>query len=209
MGRQHRYTVQRKMRNLSKTFDMRLDQVTTETQRQQALPLLIAMHNLRWEERGGSSAFCTPSLVAFHEEFTRLALARGWLRLFTLRLDGKPAGSLYGLRYKRVFYFYQSGLDPAYAKHSVGLVAMALSIQSAIDEGAEEYDLLHGDEAYKFHWAPRVREVGKFLISPPGLAGAIYQRASRFDRQARLFARRALPRTWADSIARGLRAWNR
>jgi len=55
-----------------------------------------------------------------------LALARDWLRLFVLRFDGKPAASLYGFRYNGVFYFYQSGFDPVYGKHSVGLVTMAL-----------------------------------------------------------------------------------
>ncbi len=207
-GKQHRYTVQRKLRNIAKTFEVRFERATSEMERRRALSLLIAMHNLRWDERGGSSAFCTPALAAFHDEFTRLALARGWLRLFTLRLNGRPAAALYGLCYKRVFYFYQSGLDPAYAKHSVGLVLMAMSIQSAIGEGCQEYDFLHGDEAYKFHWAPSVRRISHFLISPPGAAGEIYQQANVFSHRARLFARRRLPKSWADSIAAGLRRFN-
>src|SRR5207245_43184 len=78
---------------------------------------------------------------------------RGWLRLSELRLDGRPAASLYGFRYRDTFSFYQSGFDPAYARDSVGLVTMGLAIRSAIEEGAAEYDLLHGDEAYKFQWA--------------------------------------------------------
>ncbi len=53
---------------------------------------------------------------------SRLALDRRWLRLFVLRLDGVPVAALYGFLYQRVFYFYQSGYDPRYSKHSVGLV---------------------------------------------------------------------------------------
>jgi CelD/BcsL family acetyltransferase involved in cellulose biosynthesis len=205
LGREHRYNVQRKLRNLSKTFEVQFEQVTSGPQCQEALSLLIGLHNRRRKGRGGSSAFCTSHLVSFHEEFTRLALARGWLRLFVLRLDGKPAASLYGFRYGGVFYFYQSGFDPAYAKHSVGLVTMALSIKSAIEEGAEEYDLLRGDEDYKFHWTRTVRELGQVVISPPGVGGALHQVASQFSRGSRRLARRVLPKTMADAIAGGLR----
>jgi len=134
-----------------------------------------------------------------------LALARGWLRLFVLRLDGKPAASLYGFRYGGVFYFYQSGFDPAYAKHSVGLATMALSIKAAIEEGAEEYDLLRGDEDYKFHWTCTVRELGQVVISPPGMGGALHQVASRFSWGSRQLARRVLSKTMVDAIAGGLR----
>src|SRR5438034_687859 len=101
----------------------------------------VALHHRRWRPRGGSDALHTENLIAFHREFTRTALERGWLRLFTLWLGEKPAASLYGFRYGRTFYFYQSGFDPAYAKNSVGLVTMGLSIESALEEGAEEYDL--------------------------------------------------------------------
>jgi len=43
------------------------------------------------------------------------------------------------------FYFYQSGFDPTYERSSVGLITMGLSIQAALEEGACEYDLLHGE----------------------------------------------------------------
>jgi hypothetical protein len=74
-------------------------------------------------------------LTAFHREFSQIALKRGWLRLYLLRLDGKPASFLYGFHYGRKFYFYQSSFDAAYAKHSPGLIMMGLAIRSAIEEG--------------------------------------------------------------------------
>src|SRR5262249_12792405 len=82
--------------------------------RGRALHRLIALHRSRWREF--SRAFHTPNHVSFHEDITRLACARGWLRFFTLSLDDEPVAALYGFRYGRVFYFYQSGFDPAYAK---------------------------------------------------------------------------------------------
>jgi len=153
MGSQHRYDVQRKIKNLTKQFDVMFEQVKSEEERASALQLLIALHYRRRTECGGSDGFHTASHVAFHAESTLHALRRGWLRLSIVRLDGKPASALYGPRYGRTFYFYRSGFDPQYARHSIGLVTMGLAIKSALEEETEEYDLLHGAGTYKFHWA--------------------------------------------------------
>ena len=152
-----------------------MDLVQTEAERREALEALVALHTRRWQERGGSEAFGSPRLLAFYDEASRLALQRDWLRLFILRLDGKPAAVLHGYRYGPKFYFYQSGFDPSFAKESVGLVTMGLTIRHALEEGATEYDLLHGAEPYKFHWADRVHELGRLELFAPGLRGAIYR----------------------------------
>lgn len=177
LGSAHRYNFRRRLKNLTQQFDLRFEQVHSEEQRREAAPLLVALHRRRWRERGGSDALHTSALVAFHEELSQLALARGWLRLYVLRLDGRPAAALYGFRYNGVFYFYQSGFDPDFSKYSVGLVAMGLSIKSAIEEGARDYDMLHGEEQYKFLWAQDERELVRLELYPPRVRGALYRQA--------------------------------
>jgi CelD/BcsL family acetyltransferase involved in cellulose biosynthesis len=169
---EHRYNVQRKQRSLAKRFAVAFEKVVDIEQLHPALDLLIALHQKRWDGHGTSDAFHTPAHVAFHHEFAALALERGWLRLFVLRADGQPASALYGLRYGGVFSFYQSGFDPAYSRHSVGLLTMAAAIQSAIEEGAAEYDFLHGEESYKFHWAKQSRELVRLELYPFGMQGS-------------------------------------
>ena len=185
LGPAHRYNYQRRLRQLRKSFEVRFERAESEREGQQALEVLVALHHRRWRPRGGSDALHTENLIAFHREFTRTALERGWLRLFTLWLGEKPAASLYGFRYGRTFYFYQSGFDPAYAKNSVGLVTMGLSIESALEEGAEEYDLLHGDEEYKFLWARQERHLERLEIFPPCVSGLLYKQAVGFGRAAK------------------------
>jgi CelD/BcsL family acetyltransferase involved in cellulose biosynthesis len=146
-------------------------------------------------------AFSTPALRAFHEEISERALARGWLRLFVLRLDGKPAAALYGFKYDSTFYFYQSGFDPRYKKESVGLIAMGLAIKSAVEEGVEEYDLLHGDETYKLHWAAEARELGRLDLYPPRMLGWLQQHAMSVKGALRGVVRSMLGDAIADRIA--------
>ena len=192
LGAEHRYNFHRKFKRLNRDHSVQFEQVHTGEQCRESIDLVMELHNMRWRGRGGSDAFDTPGLVAFHREFSQIALQRGWLRLYVLRLDGKPAACLYGFFYGGTFYFYQSGFDPAYHKESVGLVSMGLSIESAIEEGAEEYDLLHGNEEYKSHWSRQSRDLGRLELYPPGGMGSVCRRSAELERAARRFARRVL-----------------
>lgn len=194
LGTEHRYNFQRKWKRLNRDYSVSFEQASTPRQCSESIDLVIAQHNLRWRDRGGSDAFHTPSLVEFHREFSQVALERGWLRLYVLRLDGKPAASLYGFLYRRTFYFYQSGLDATYDKYSAGLVTMGLAIKSAIEERAEEYDLLHGNEAYKSHWSRDSRELSRLEVYPPRALGWLCRSSVELERDARRIVRRILPK---------------
>ena len=204
LGPAHRANLLRRLRNLERSSEVDFREAESEAERREFLGHLIDLHNLRRRDLGGSEAFHTPDLVAFHEEFSALARQRGWLRLYLLRLDRKPAAALYGFRYRRTFYFYQSGFDPAYRKQSVGLVAMGLTIRKALLEGAVEFDLLHGDEGYKSLWAKHRREIGRLEAYPPRVHGALQRTVNDLGRGARRLARRSMPRALADRIAAAL-----
>ena len=171
---------------------MRFERVETDGQREEALEAFLTLHDRRWEGRGGSTAFYSDALREFHEAWTRVALGRGWLRFFLMRLDGRPVGAIYGFRYRGTFGFYQTGFDPAYARHGIGQVMIGLSIKSAIEEGADEYDLLHGTERYKSDWAPCTRELARIEAYPPSLRGRVHDRLVALDGRARRAARGAL-----------------
>jgi CelD/BcsL family acetyltransferase involved in cellulose biosynthesis len=193
LGSEHRYNFRRKWRRLQQDHTVRFEQVVTAAQRSEAVDLVIKLHNQRWQERGGSNAFHTRALVEFHREWSVIALDRGWLRLYVLRLNDVPVGSLYGFFYRDTFYFYQAGFDPAYAKYSVGLVMMGLAIRRALEEGAGEYDLLHGSEEYKSHWSRETRSLGRLELDPPGVQGWISQSMLQFGRNAKQIVRRNQP----------------
>ena len=131
---------------------------------------------------------------------SRSGLELGWLRLFILRLDGRPAAALHGYQYGGVFSFYQAGFDPAFAKQSVGLVTMALAIKSAIEEGADEYDLLHGDEPYKYQWADKTRDLERIELFSPCVRGQLSRQALGLSRIVRRMGRRVFGNALADWI---------
>src|SRR5262249_27542414 len=97
-------------------------------------------------------------------------------------------------RYGPTLYFYQTGFEPLHSKHSVGVATMGLAIKTAIEEGASEYDFLHGNEEYKFHWAQKVRDLNRLELHPPHVIAWIYKQAIILNRAARQTARRGLNR---------------
>jgi len=196
LGSHIRKNINRYLRNIPRDFDMHVECVRTPLEAAGAVGIVVDLHKKRWAT-GLSEAFQSDSVIAFHREFAQLAAERGWLRLLILWLDGRPAASLYGLKYGSTFYFYQSGFDPVYSKHGVGVATMGLSVKTAIEDGASEYDFLHGDEEYKFHWASGSRDLKRLELHPPQATAWIYRRAIDFNRAARKMARRVLNKTRA------------
>jgi CelD/BcsL family acetyltransferase involved in cellulose biosynthesis len=192
LGANIRKNLNRYLRLLPSNFEMQVDCVRDVDSADSALDTVIELHEKRWKRAGTSEAFQNPEVIDFHREFVRLAAERDWLRLLIVRLNGQPAASLYALRYGPTFYFYQSGFDPAFSKHSVGVATMGLSIKTAIEEGALEYDFLHGNEEYKFHWARSSRDLGRLELYPTHARGRLYRHAIHLNRAARKMARRVL-----------------
>ena len=189
----------RYLNTLQQKFDVRFARVDTEAQRQEVLSALVEFHNERWASSGGSTAFQTPELQAFHHDVTSRALDAGWLRLFSLRLNDTISAVTYCFHVNRKFYLYQHGFNARFWQYSVGVVVLALTIRSAIEEGASEFDMLYGEEPYKALWASETRQLDRIELFPPHLGGQLHRRTVDAERSMRLLARRIFPRTPCDS----------
>lgn len=189
LGSSHRYAFRRRLRGLERRYRVELDRVAEPAALAESFQALRTLHAARWRGRGKSEAFTRPALVRFHEDFAATALARGWLRLFLLRLDGRPTAAILGYAYGGVFSFYQSGFDPAHEKESVGLVALGLCIRALFAEGEAEFDFGHGEESYKKLWARETRPLVRIEIFPPGARGRLYRQATFLERRARRVVR--------------------
>jgi CelD/BcsL family acetyltransferase involved in cellulose biosynthesis len=151
------------------------------------LALLFRLHAARW---GARSPFLR--WREFHVEFARVALARGWLRLWFLELDGRPAASWYGFRLGRVESYYQAGRDLARNDASVGFVLLAHTIREAAGDGMREYRFLRGGEPFKSRFAdadPGLETVVATRGVRGRLAGAAAAGALRSDRARWLLGR--------------------
>jgi CelD/BcsL family acetyltransferase involved in cellulose biosynthesis len=111
---------------------------------------LIRLHRLRW---GSEGPLCQERIAAFHRDLAGELLAKGWLRLWLMELDGEAAAAWYGYRFERTESFYQGGRDPRFDRLSVGFLMLTWTIKAAFDDGLERYAFLRGDEPYKDRFA--------------------------------------------------------
>ncbi len=131
---------------------------------------LFDLHQRAWAAKGEEGAF-GEDLASFHLDFARVALERGWLRLWIASLDGAPAAVWYGFRIGGVDNFYQGGRDPARERDSVGFVLMAHTVRDAVEHGSSRYRLLLGAEEYK----------RRFSSCDPGVETVALTRGPRGD----------------------------
>jgi hypothetical protein len=192
LGPSHRANIRRRLRGIEKQFDARFEPVTTDEVRLEALDALGRFHQNRFEAEGGSTAFLNDTVRAFQDEATRKLLERGWLRMYTLRLDGVIAAVMYGVLYNGTFYFYQHGFDPQHQRHSIGLVLMAMTLRAAIEERATTFDFLWGTESYKSLWTREVKSLRRIDLFPAHFGGRIHKGAVAARRRFGPLARRVL-----------------
>jgi CelD/BcsL family acetyltransferase involved in cellulose biosynthesis len=167
-SRQFRSQLGRKLRSLRKEHEVRF----RRTRRLEEVPgdllTLFSLHDARWAERPGSSAFADAEVRTFHLEFASIAFERGWLRLYVMEVDEAPIAALYGWLIGGRWSYYQAGFDPAWSRHSPGFLLLAETIREAIEDGASEYDMLRGDESFKRRFATSSRLVRTILLAPRG-----------------------------------------
>jgi CelD/BcsL family acetyltransferase involved in cellulose biosynthesis len=155
-----REQVRRRERKLAREHDLRF-RLTTPDRFEQDFDTLVRLHDARWGE--GSKAF-GQRLERFHRAFASAALARGWLRLWIMEVNGSPVAAWYGFRYGGIESYYNSGRDRSWDSYRVGFVLLVHTIREAFNDGMLEYRMLRGGEEYKSRFAsedPRVDTVAR------------------------------------------------
>ena len=202
-----RQQVRRRERKLEKLGRVELRQAGRDTL-DADLKTLFDLHLRRWEERG-RSALEDPVARDYISRFAAAAEGRGWLRLNVLEVDGKAVAAFLGWRVGARYAFYQSGFDPEWAEHSVGVVLLAMTIRSAIEEGAHEFDMLLGTESYKRRFADRSRPVETIVVATAGSPRSMLLTSEAFarDRGRELAKNPRLGRALRGVAARLPSAW--
>ena len=181
-------------------FDHRV--ITDPDQAEEAFERFLALHELSWAGRGGSSATGRQSLKDFHRDVVVRLASAGRVRFEEIWIDGACRASLYGIGKGERYCYYLSGFDPAWSKYSLGFTVIGLSIAGAIERGVKFYDLLRGAESYKFFWANETRATFSVHVASDSLPARLAVVRDHLTETARAAAHTFLP-AWA------LASWRR
>mgnify|MGYP001495081728 CR=1 FL=1 len=154
-------------RQSRKVFDQKLVNVF-QCRNQEDLPgmldALFDLHHRRWEKVGEDGSFRRkPDEVLFYKKFTPLALDKGWLWLFGLKVGEDFKAVQIGYVYNGTFHQIQEGFDPDYLP-GVGNVLRIKVIEICITGEVREYDFLGEMTDHKKKWRAEERQGWDFFI---------------------------------------------
>ena len=150
IGKKQRHEVTRKWRKLEELGTVTFRIVTSTAEQPDALTTFFTLHK---QSSLDKATFWTPEHRDFFERLSHAASLGGWLRLYFLDFNGKPAATMYCFEYGEDLLIYNSGFDAAaYAGMSIGNVLTSYTIKDAIERGKKRYDFLRGGEEYKLRY---------------------------------------------------------
>ena len=158
LGRNRRYTLQRKTKYLQRAGRMEYARVTSPAEIEAAFESLVDLHQQRWSTSANGGVFANDVSRRFHREVVQVLSERGRVSLDLLALNGRPIAAIYGFVYEGCYYFYLPGFDPAaLPKASPGLLLLYHRIEQSIRAGERTVDLLQGAQPYKREWSNDLR----------------------------------------------------
>jgi len=147
----HRANFRRRQRKLNESHKVTMDVATAPIPVEKDFEALFDLHQKRWTEREGTSAFDNETSRLFHRRVAGTMAASGVARIFSLQCDGQIVAALYCFLYDNRLMYYQAGFDVNYESKSVGLILMGMVLQHCFEQGYAEFYFLRGREEYKFH----------------------------------------------------------
>lgn len=92
-----------------------------------------------------------PQNTAFFRALAPRMMAAGWLQLSFLTVEGERAAAYLNFEWQDSILVYNSGQDiERFGSMSAGVVLLAALIRHAIETGHKTFDMLRGDENYKY-----------------------------------------------------------
>src|SRR5262249_13389995 len=113
-----------------------------------------------------SGVFRSPRFVQFHDRMMSDLSEQGKLELLILRARGEPIAAIYTTVHAGKVCTYQMGRRTDVPENlSVGVVAFALAIRRAIENGRREFDMLADAVYYKTQLTPHARRLMQVRVA--------------------------------------------
>ena len=148
LGKKQRHEVRRKLRRLWETGKVEYRCLELDQASEDFMDTFLKLFALSRQEKAD---FMTARMESFFRSLAKAMTEIGLLRLGILEVDRLPAAMTMGFDCGDTIYLYNSAYDPQFNSLSVGVLSKALCIKESIREGKKRFDLLKGNEIYKYH----------------------------------------------------------
>lgn len=115
-----------------------------------------------------SAFFRRDPMREFFRELAREFAEERIFRLHLLEVGGRPGAATISLVHGREWGLYNSAFDPSLRMLAPGMVLVGELIEQAALEGLTVFDLLRGDEPYKYRFGAVDRELRRITLARTG-----------------------------------------
>jgi CelD/BcsL family acetyltransferase involved in cellulose biosynthesis len=144
----YRRELTRKMRNVLNFFiPTQVVQVDTQADLDAEMEDFFKM----MREESQKDAFLQGTMTEQIKAIAQAAADHGWLDMRFLMVGRDKAAGYINFNYNNRVWVYNSSMAGKFANLSPGIALIGLLLQEAIGQGAEAFDLMRGDEEYKYH----------------------------------------------------------
>jgi CelD/BcsL family acetyltransferase involved in cellulose biosynthesis len=165
--------LRRRRRRLERLGMLVLDVQDGSWRLEELLAEALQVEAAGWKGARGTAIASWADTRRFYGEVARWAVARGWLRLAFLRLDGRPIAFDLCLEENCVHYLVKTGYDPVYREFGPGKLLHQEMLARAFAGDVRTYQFLGADDPWKLEWTSSTREaivMQAFRKSLTGLA---------------------------------------
>ena len=170
LGKKERHEIRRKVRRAEGAGDVEL---TESADPVADLDAFIDLHQARWAERGlfpptpggDQSRHFIRRLFELFAARGDANAAAGWsIHLGFLTVAGRRIAAEIHFETRDSVLYYNAGVDPEARDYSPGVVLLERLVRRAIDRGKSRFDLLRGNEPYKYEWGAIDEPIQRVLV---------------------------------------------
>jgi CelD/BcsL family acetyltransferase involved in cellulose biosynthesis len=144
-----RHEIKRKARKLEREAGAYEIRSSTRETLGDDLETFFEMHRA---SEGHKGKFMHEEMKVFFRRLADVFEQRGWLRLVWLDVAGVPWAATMSFSERGIYNVYNSAFDHTKRELGPGMVLVGETIRLAAEEGCHTYDLLRGDEPYKYRF---------------------------------------------------------
>lgn len=158
LSRNRRRSLRRGRRQLEAEGEVTFDVHTGVDGLDAALDELFAVEASGWKGQRGTAIASNPNTRRFYAEVARWAAERGWLRVATLRLDGRAIACDYSIAFGGTWYSLKSGYDESHRRFGPGALLLREQLRHCCEQDVASLELLGTEDAFKLSWTERSSE---------------------------------------------------
>jgi CelD/BcsL family acetyltransferase involved in cellulose biosynthesis len=100
---------------------------------------VISIEKNSWKHSIGHSLDLEPDNERFYRDLAQRSAAKGWLRMYILYLNSKPAAFVYGFVFRNEYYAFHTSFDDTYRNLSPGAILFSHVLRDACSQGLQVF----------------------------------------------------------------------